>query len=223
MSNKVDEALYNTLESPQRYLSQRNVAADPVNDYDYTNVNECSYQKLNPASAVAKNMYSSLVTTGSDSSKTQITQQIPQDYLTPIKEHFKMSNTTAPVIAENKKESSNKGHGSYLCLLLLLTCVSLLTAIAALALAVVALSKADNTTGMASPRDEPTVMTVTQEARTGLNVTNSAAELDKKLLEFYINITTQLSTLMDSISNVGSTGNILHDEVELIKGVCLTK
>ena len=86
MSNKVDEALYNTLETPQHGPSQRTVLPDTVNDYDYTNLqDDSSYQKLNPTDAVARNMYSSLVTTSSSNSKTQI----PQDYLTPIKEHFK--------------------------------------------------------------------------------------------------------------------------------------
>ena len=217
MSNKVDEALYNTLETPQHGPSQRTVLPDTVNDYDYTNLDDSSYQKLNPTDAVARNMYSSLVTTSSSNSKTQI----PQDYLTPIKEHFKMSNVVPP---EDKKEDNKKEQGThqYLCILLLLTCISLLVATAAVVLAVLALSKVDNNidnVDMASPGDDPTVIAVTAEVRDNLNDSNSAVELDNKLLVLYTNITSQLSTLIELINDVESTGNTVSNEVEIIKGV----
>lgn len=214
-NNKADETLYNTLESPQRCQLQRNVPpADTINDYDYTNLDESSYQKLNPTNAVAKNMYSSLVTASSSSNNTQI----PQDYLTPIKEHFKMSNVVPP--PEDKKEDSKKQYGTYFCILLLLTCISLLVATAAVVLAVLALSKVDNTIDMASPGDKPPAMvTVTEEVRDSLNESNSVAGLDKKLLGLYINITSQLSMLTGLINDVESTSSMLSDEVKLIKGV----
>ena len=213
-NNKGDETLYNTLESPQRCQLQTNVPPDTVNDYDYTNLDESSYQKLNPTNAVAKNMYSSLVTASSSSNNTQI----PQDYLTPIKEHFKMSNVVPP--PEDKKEDSKKQYGTYFCILLLLTCISLLVATAAVVLAVLALSKVDNTIDMASPGDKPPAMvTVAEEVRDSVNESNSVAGLDKKLLGLYINITSQLSMLTGLINDVESTSSMLSDEVKLIKGV----
>lgn len=217
MSNKVDEELYNTLESPQKPSQTTAPPPETVNDYDYTNLDDSSYQKLNPTDAVAKNMYSSLVTASSSSSKIQI----PQDYLTPIKEHFKMSNIVPP---EEKKEDSNKKEQGTQCLwiLLLLTCVSLLVATTAVVLAVLALSKVDNNidnVDMASPEDNPAAMAVTGGVRDSLNDSNSAVELDNKLLGLYTNITSQLSTLIELISDVESTGNSLSNEVELIKGV----
>lgn len=213
MSNKGDEAFYNSLESPRRYPSQK--TTDTLNDYDYTNVNE-NYQKLNPASAMAKNMYSSLMKSGSG--KTQV----PQDYLTPIsehlKEHFKLSNATSPVTVD-KGESSKTEQSTYLCLLLLLTCISLLVAISAVVLAVLALSKANNSIDMASS-DNRTIA-VTEEVRA--NDSYSTIELDNKLLEVYINITAQLSTLISSINYVESTAYTLYKEIESTKGVCLNK
>ena len=223
MSNKVDETFYNTLESAERHPSQGNAAVDAatVNDYDYTNMNDESYQKLNPVNALTKNMYSSLVISSSKA-------QIPQDYLTPVmsdlKEQYKLSNTTAPVIVK-EKEDTKKGRAIYLwILLLLLTCISLLVATIAVIIAIVALSRASTNTSPstdASASEVPAV--ITGELRNGLNDNISAVELDKKLLELYMNITTQLNTLMQFISDVESTGNILHDEVKLIKGVCLSK
>ena len=222
MSNKVDEAFYNTLESPQRRpsSSQGNTIVDPatVNDYDYTNMNDESYQKLNPVNALTKNMYSSLVTSSSKA-------QVPQDYLTPVmsdlKEQYKMSNTTSsPVVVKEKenvikeKESSKKGPATYLwILLLLLTCISLLVATVAVIIAIVALSKASST----NTSEAPTV--VTGELGSSLNDNISTTELDQKLLQLYMNITTQLNKLMQFIGDVESTGDSLRDELKLIKGV----
>ena len=221
MSNKVDEAFYNTLESPQRRpsASQGNTIADAatVNDYDYTNMNEESYQKLNPANALTKNMYSSLVTSSSKA-------QIPQDYLTPVmsdlKEQYKLSNTTSPAIVK-EEESSKKGRDTYLWILLLfLICISLLVATIAVIIAIVALSRASSTnTSGADPSSSEVPAVVTGELRNSLNDNISAAELDKRLLELYMNITTQLNTLMQFISDVESTGNSFRDELKLIKGV----
>lgn len=225
MSNKVDEAFYNTLESPQRRpsSSQGNTIVDPatVNDYDYTNMNDESYQKLNPVNALTKNMYSSLVTSSSKA-------QVPQDYLTPVmsdlKEQYKVTNTTSPVIVKEKenvtkeKESSKKGPPTYLwILLLLLTCVSLLVATIAVIIAAVALSNASSTNTSGSGASSSEV--VTGELRSSLNGNISTAELDQQLLELYMNITSQLNTLMQFISDVESTGDNLHNELELIKGV----
>lgn len=228
MSNKTDEAFYNTLESPHRYpMAQRNITAGDstiINDYDYTNVNDSSYQKLNPANEVTKNMYSSLVNNGSSNGKAQI----PQDYLTPVvisenlKEHCKLSsNTTSPVIVKDKKKSK-KERRTCLYLLLLLTCLSLLMATTAVILAVVALSEAtsaaNNGSIEVSPSEEPTTTVVNVE-EVIQNDNISAVNVDKKLSELYINITTQLNTLMDFISHMDSTSSSLRDEVELMKGV----
>ena len=220
MSNKVDEAFYNTLESPQRrpLSSHGNAIVDPatVNDYDYTNMNDESYQKLNPTNALTKNMYSSLVTSSSKA-------QVPQDYLTPVmsdlKEQYKVTNATSPAIVKEKenikeKESSKKGPATYLwILLLLLTCMSLLVATVAVIIAIVALSKVSST----NTSEVPAV--ATGELRSSLNDNISTAELDQQLLQLYMNITSQLNTLMQFISDVESTGDNLHDELKMIKGV----
>ena len=213
MSNKpIDEALYNTLESPQRCPVVTQRRSGTINDYDYTNVTEvidASYQKLNPASVVTKNTYSSLLSNSSNN-------KVPQDYLTPVvisesfKEHCHSSKTTSSVMTENK-ENDNKQQTStfYLRLLVLLTCVSLLIAITAVILAVIALS-----TKPAS--DGPTI---TSENIRGPNVNISSAELNERLLAFYVNMTTQFTALMDSTNDIVSTVNTLHDELQLIKGV----
>jgi len=224
MSNKVDEAFYNTLESPQR--QPQKISHDStvtVNDYDYSDVTEPSYEKLNPAGAIPKNMYSSL--TGSPTGKGQI----PQDYLTPVmsenlKEHYNLSDTTSPaVIDKNKsKDITKKKQGKFFWLLLLLTSVSLLVAIVAVILAILALSKTSTSTDNhpSVSKDHSATKLTTEEFKDQTNDT-SAIQLDSKLLQFYINITTQLTELMSSISNVESVGNAQYDELEIIKGVYL--
>ena len=216
MSNKIDEAFYNTLESQQ--ASQRPNAVN--NDYDYTDVHvndDESYQKLNPANAMTKNMYSSLVTSGSKA-------PTPQDYLTPVmsdlKEQYKSSNTASPVVVK-EEENNTKKQATYLWILLLvLTCISLLLATVAIIIAIVALSRASSANNTTISDSEVPSVGITEELR----VTNiSTVELDKKLLELYTNITTQLNALMLFISDVESTGNTLQDEVTLIKGVYLSK
>ena len=212
MSNKIDEAFYNSLDSPQRQATQR------PDDNDYTNVDDDeSYQKLNPAGAMAKNMYSSLVTSCSKA-------PIPQDYLTPVmsdlKEQYKLSNTASPVIVK-EEENNKKRQTTYLWILLLvLTCISLLLAAVAVILAIIALSKASSTNNTSISTSEVPPVVTTEELRVA-NI--STVELDKKLLELYKNITTQLNALMQFIGNVESTGNTLQDEVMLIKGVYLSK
>lgn len=221
MSSKVhvEEALYNTLESPRHVQREGNsVVPGTLTDEDYSNIIECPYQKLNMANAVAKNTYSSLVTT-SNSNKAPM----PQDYLTPvITEHLKeqLSKTTSPVVVKKDKEH----HTTYFWLLLLLTCISLLLAVTAIILAVVALSQASNDNDHeTSLNDDYSDIVATDELKTpSETVNNSAIELlDRKLLELHNNITTQLSVLADSINDVESMDVMLNDQLETIKGVCL--
>ena len=133
-----------------------------------------------------------------------------------------MSNVVPPEDKKEDNKKEQKGTHQYLCILLLLTCISLLVATAGVVLAVLALSKVDNNidnVDMASPGDDPTVIAVTAEVRDNLNDSNSAVELDNKLLVLYTNITSQLSTLIELINDVESTGNTVSNEVEIIKGV----
>lgn len=226
MSNKADEALYNTLESPQRRCpaataAQKSVPAidtnGTINDYDYTDMMESSYQKLNPTTnIVTKNVYSSLVANSNNEK-----EQIPQDYLTPvvISEKFKeYCKTTSPVIVkENNTKQRRQPSCTYFWLLLLLTCISLLIATIAMIISVVALLSANNNHSSVSELPSKEVV-ITEEIRES-NDNNSTIKLNNKLSEFYSNITAQLEALMDSLNDVASTATAQNNELKLIKGV----
>jgi len=213
----MDEATYNTLESPHHRARQHNGnASHEINDYSMV---EPQYQRLDTNGTMPKNTYSSLT-----SNVTLSNGVVPQDYLTPIKvidgkmatvgdERYSVisKGTIAdrpparPPIEKRMDSSSNKNdnNNNLLWIMLFVSCVALTVAVIAMVLAGIALAKAsESTTPAPAPDRGPSaeVIATTIAPQTNTTAPPTVPIEFKDLLSRVDQLNETMSTLYNSIT-----------------------
>jgi len=230
----MDEAMYNTLESPHHPARERNGSAShDINDYSMV---EPQYQRLDTNGSMPKNTYSSLT------SNVTLKNGVPQDYLTPIKGKMaavgddrysvisKGTIADRPPIEKKMDSSSNKSDSNNLLwIVLFVACVSLTVALIAMVLAGIALAKASESTTPAPNRGPSSEVIATTTAPQATTTTAPQANtttapptvpiefkdllsrvdrLNETLTMFYNDITAQIShQITQSVNEAELTNN----------------